>query len=126
MYYVVGSGLTGVLCAHGLLEEGAEVAMIDVGVECEEDRLEAVRRLGAAEPEDWDPALVEFVRGDFLSARSRLAFKPAYGSDFPYATSELEKIPQAGTKCLLSHAKGGLSNVWGAAVLPNREEDFDG
>ena len=126
MYYVIGSGLAGVMCAHGLLEEGASVALIDVGVECEEDRLDAVRRLSLSDPEGWDPSLVESIKGDFLSSRSRLAFKPVYGSDFPYATSELEKVAQNGTKCLLSHAKGGLSNVWGAAVLPNRAEDFEG
>jgi choline dehydrogenase-like flavoprotein len=126
VYYVIGSGLAGIMCAHGLLEEGASVTLIDVGTECEPDKLEIVRKLSAVDPEKWDPALVESIKGDFLSSRSRRAFKPVYGSDFPYATNELEKIAQTGTRCLLSHAKGGLSNVWGAAVLPNRDEDFDG
>ena len=49
--------------------------------------------------------------------------KLVFGSDFPYCETA-EKIPwhNHGTGLKPSLALGGLSNVWGAAMLPYREE----
>lgn len=126
MHYVLGSGLSGVACAQALLDAGASVSMIDVGEQCEPQKRQAIESLSTQEPQSWDPDIVNALKGDFLAARRGLAFKPAYGSDFPYAKEALKTISQDGTKCLISYAQGGLSNVWGAAVLPYRREDFRG
>jgi len=123
-YCVIGSGLAGTACARALLREGADVLMIDAGAQCESEKISVARRLAAQEPTQWTPDDVRAIRGDYLNSRGARAFKPVYGSDFPYAKNELASITQDGTKCLVSHAKGGLSNVWGAAVLPSMADDF--
>ncbi len=123
-YCVIGSGLAGVACARALLDSGAEVLMIDAGAECEDGKIEVVNRLAALEPARWSPEDLSAIQSDYLHARNRQAFKPVYGSEFPYAKYELTAMEQRGTKCLISHAKGGLSNVWGAAVLPAPAADF--
>jgi choline dehydrogenase-like flavoprotein len=50
--------------------------------------------------------------------------KLSYGSDFPYrdANGGISVI-QLGVEVISSCARGGLSNVWGGAVLPYRAED---
>lgn len=126
MHYVVGSGPNGVAAASALLDRGVPVTMLDVGVECEPERLAVVRRMGAQRPEQWASADVAFVRGTSKTDDSPFPLKLAYGSAFPYATGECDAIAQSGTRCVMSYAKGGLSNVWGAAVLPNNARDFAG
>lgn len=122
MYYVVGSGPSGIAAAHALLSRGLPVTMLDIGHECDSDRLAVARQLARLEPEAWDPALVTQLRGP--SSDPQLPRKLCYGSDFSYAPDAQLALDQQGTHCLHSSAKGGLSNVWGASVLPARAEDF--
>lgn len=124
MYYVIGSGPSGVVTAHALLSRGLPVTMLDIGHECDSDRLAVARQLARLEPEAWDPALVTRLRGP--SPDSRLPRKLCYGSDFSYAPDTQLALEQQGTHCLHSSARGGLSNVWGASVLPARADDFQG
>ncbi len=124
-YCVIGSGPAGIASASALLQQGAHVLMIDAGLQCENEKLFLVRNLAAQEPEQWDPTAVKAIRSSYLQARGGHAFKPAYGSEFAYAKDELSRITQQGTKCLLSHAMGGFSNVWGAAVLPAPAQNFE-
>lgn len=124
MYYVVGSGPSGVMCARALLDKGLPVTMIDVGLEIEPDRLATVRQLAQQLPETWDPVLVKRVQGDFRFDTYGIPTKLAYGSDFSYAEDERIGLTQDNTKCCVSFARGGLSNVWGAAMLPCTENDF--
>ncbi len=57
----------------------------------------------------------------------RLPLKPAFGSLFPYAVDEpLLPVRAEGVGVVPSLALGGLSNVWGAAVLPYRDGDLAG
>ncbi len=122
MYYVVGSGPSGVAAAHALLSRGLPVTMLDVGHECEPDRLAVAQQLARFEPEAWDPALVTQLRGP--SPDLERPRKLCYGSDFSYAPDAQLALEQQGTHCLHSSAKGGLSNVWGASVLPARAGDL--
>jgi choline dehydrogenase-like flavoprotein len=57
--------------------------------------------------------------------KTGMPLKLLFGSDFPYRETE-EKIPWRGngTSFRPSLALGGLSNVWGAAMLPHRDEDI--
>lgn len=122
MYYVVGSGPSGVAAAHALLSRGLPVTMLDVGHECESDRLAVAQQLARLEPEAWDPALVTQLRGP--SPDLERPRKLCYGSDFSYAPDAQLALEQQGTHCLHSSARGGLSNVWGASVLPARAGDL--
>lgn len=121
MDYVVGSGPSGATAAKALLDRGRAVTMLDGGARLDDERARIAAALAAAEPEAWDPALVARLRNPLDKPGLKLSF----GSDFPYARGAASGLEEHGTRTLLSLAKGGLSNVWGAAVLPAPVEDFD-
>lgn len=125
MDYVIGSGPAGVACAAALLARGRAVTMLDAGLTLEAGR-EALRNAMAAQaPEDWTAeqhAMRKMPLGGNMPD-----FKLSHGSDYPYRAAhgapELEvMVPGVSS----SYAQGGLSNVWGAAMLPYREADFAG
>jgi choline dehydrogenase-like flavoprotein len=124
MHYVIGSGPSGVAAASALLDRNVPVTMLDVGTECEPDRIAVVRRMSAQEPEEWSAADRNAIRSP-TTVRGSFPLKLAYGSAFPYALDDLKTLGQRGTNCLMSYAKGGLSNVWGAAILPNTARDLE-
>ena len=63
MHYVIGSGPAGVACAKALLARGAQVVMLDAGLELEPERAEIVRRLAARQPTEWTAADRALLRG---------------------------------------------------------------
>ncbi|HUO63254.1 MAG TPA: hypothetical protein VMT97_06095 [Terriglobales bacterium] len=127
MFYVVGSGPTGIASAKALLDRGAEVTVIDVGQQCERHILDDVAQLRATDPSAWDPAVVDRIAGPSLQAGASFpGLKLAYGSAFPYAFADSDIGSQHGTSCVQSWAQGGLSNVWGAAALPYAPSDLAG
>jgi len=127
MFYVVGSGPAGISCAKALVDHGAEVTVVDVGRECEREVLDRVGRLRSIDPTQWEPALVEGIGGSmFWDRTSPPPLKSVYGSTFPYALDDSDIGSQVGTSCVQSLAAGGLSNVWGAAVLPYAASDLAG
>lgn len=119
MIYVIGSGPTGVACAAALVDAGAEVTLLDVGRRLEPERQADVTRLASVEPEAWEPQMVApLTPSPFRAGGGSSALKLAFGSTFPYAGEEGDLGEQDGTVCVQSFARGGLSTVWGAAVLP--------
>jgi choline dehydrogenase-like flavoprotein len=125
MHCVIGSGPAGVACAKALLARGASVVMLDAGLELEPERAQIVRRLAASQPAEWTAADRATVQGAVAAGAAGLPTKLAFGSNYPYAETE-EKIPWTGRGGGLcpSLALGGLSTVWGAAMLPYRDEDI--
>ena len=121
---VIGSGPAGVACATALLARGATVLMLDAGMELEPELAEIARALSQKKPSEWpakQAARIFVKRGADLK---ELPHKNLFGSDFPYRDTR-EKIPWRGEGALLpSLALGGLSNVWGASMLPLRESDI--
>lgn len=127
MIYVIGSGPSGVSAAVALLGRGCEVTMLDAGLELEPDREALVRRMAEQDAADWDAQAVGRIKENMESGASGILLKYAYGSDFPYRETDLHAPREAkGVGLLPSMAKGGLSNVWGAAVLPYLREEFKG
>ena len=127
MIYVIGSGPSGVSAAVALLRRGCEVTMLDAGLELEPDRDALVRRMAGQDAADWDARAVSRIKENMRSGASGILLKYAYGSDFPYRETDLHAPREAkGVGLLPSLAKGGLSNVWGAAVLPYLAEEFEG
>lgn len=124
MNYVVGSGPAGTMCAAALLDAGQPVTMLDVGRSLEPDRLDMVRSLRMHEPQDWATEDVAAIRDIQRQGSSAVDLKRTYGSSFPYALDRLSEIEQVGTKCTISYARGGLSNVWGGGALPFTAEDL--
>src|SRR5208283_4778101 len=58
MHCVIGSGPAGVACARALLARGANVLMLDAGLELEPERAQVVSRLASAKPAEWPPEQV--------------------------------------------------------------------
>jgi choline dehydrogenase-like flavoprotein len=124
---VIGSGPTGVAAASAIIARGGDVLMVDVGVELEPSRAARRARMGLVEPAQW-----QRVDLDALTTMAHESSRPGtirpYGSDFlfriPAAASEWRE--QASSPAVRpSFAKGGLSNGWGASVLPYRDEDLE-
>lgn len=122
---VIGSGPAGVACAQGLLSRGAQVLMLDAGVQMESERARIIRQCADVSPTHWSAAQLATVRGGLAADARGVALKLMFGSDFPYRETS-EKIPWRGLGVGLkpSLALGGLSNVWGAAMLPHRDDDI--
>ena len=127
MHCVIGSGPAGVACAKALVARGVNVLMLDAGIELEPDRAQIVQRCATAKPAAWSVEEREALQGDLAAAATGVPLKLVFGSDFPYRETE-EKIPwrNHGTGLKPSLALGGLSNVWGAAMLPYRDSDIAG
>jgi choline dehydrogenase-like flavoprotein len=118
---IIGSGPTGTACAAGLIERGQRVLMLDVGDRLPCDRQALVERLAASAKDAWDRTDVASLTKPLLEATETVRLKLAFGSDYPYrATSEVldPTLDPALVGVRPSYAKGGLSTVWGAAVLP--------
>ncbi len=122
--FVVGSGPSGVAAAHALLEQGVTVCMLDVGLTLEPERRQQVADAstsgGAAE------VLTLIEDGAFdLTGPTNFYRKLADGSDFAYRGANAFVASRSGLHEIhSSFALGGLSNVWGAAVLPFSDDDI--
>jgi choline dehydrogenase-like flavoprotein len=127
MHCVIGSGPAGVACAKALLARGATVLMLDAGLELEPDRAQTVRQCAAVKPDAWSAAQRAALQAGMAADARGVPLKLVFGSDFPYRETA-EKIPwrNHGTGLKPSLALGGLSNVWGAAMLPYRDDDIAG
>ncbi len=122
---VIGSGPAGVAAAKALVEAGREVTLIDAGRQIEPERMEAFSALGEREPRQWSAGDADRVRGTFPVGIKSVGLKPAYGSLFPYAVDDADlSVVNEAAETLASLARGGLSNVWGASMLPFRASDI--
>lgn len=122
---VIGSGPASVSCAHALVSHGHAVTILDAGIDLEPDRQQRLDRLRGQAPAEWDRRDLEMFREGSKATVGGIPVKRVYGSDFPYRDvpsqlpMEIEHV-----KAFASLARGGLSNVWGAAVVPYRAEDI--
>jgi len=125
MHCVIGSGPAGVACAHALLTRGATVLMLDAGLELEPDRAQIVRQFAEAKPSTWPKNDRVRLKGNIVAGAKGIPLKLAFGSDFPYRETEAH-IPWQGRGISVrpSLALGGLSNTWGATLLPYRDTDI--
>lgn len=126
MYCVVGSGPAGVACAQALLKAGAKVTLLDAGAQLEPERRARLASLQAVPHERWTPSSLSFLRDGVTVTSDGIPLKRAYGSDFPYREPAPLPIAHHGVEGKPSYARGGLSNVWGASVLPFRSQDMGG
>ncbi len=126
IHLVVGSGPTGVSCAMALLARGCRVEMIDAGMDLEQAAAEKVSGLQAIAPASWTDEKTSFLRAKMDAGVDGIPLKLAYGSDYPYRLSRgATAVECHGADSKPSCAKGGLSNVWGSAVMPYRQADMD-
>lgn len=116
MRVVVGSGPGAVGVTHALLQRGFEVTMLDVGETLDAKTAGVVATMARQEPEQWsedDKAVIQRV--DFGDDPA-LPPKRLFGSTYSYFTDPKIEAPAA-MKLYGSRALGGLSTVWGCALL---------
>ena len=124
MIYVVGSGPSGVAAATGLLARGLEVTLLDTGRTLEKDKAALLQSLQSLPRDQWPETTVNVLKGRMDSSRHGVPNKLIYGSGFAYRN--LEEVDDFPSNMILkvSSAQGGLSNVWGAALLPFHSADI--
>lgn len=123
--YVIGSGPAGVSCAKALLQQGARVTMLDAGVRLDSKRASLLNELKRTDHAQWSAERLEFLKKGMSAEVGGIPLKLAYGSGFPYEDAGRDMaMDSSGVGVLPSLARGGLSNVWGAAVLPFRAQDI--
>src|ERR1700691_2671725 len=126
MYYIIGSGPSGVSCAYALLRQGRKVTLLDAGLELEAARSRQLVALQSIPPERWGPGERAFLKEGMGADTSGIPVKLAYGSDFPYrAVAGATEIRLETASVATSYAQGGFSNVWGSAILPYRQCDME-
>jgi choline dehydrogenase-like flavoprotein len=125
MNCVIGSGPAGIAVAHALLKLGQPVLMLDAGISLEPERAQLVARMRRDRPELWNLSDLASYKAGMNPDVGGVPLKLVYGSDFAYqqADSRLGAVYEnAGLRPSL--ARGGLSNVWGAAMLPYCQADM--
>jgi len=127
MYCVVGSGPASIAAAMALVQRGLPVTILDGGKTLEPERKAALDRLASSTPAAWSPADLDRLRGDDQSSRhGAIHSKRTYGSEYPYEDiAEPFTIEKTHGPFHYSMARGGLSNVWGASILPSHQLDMD-
>ena len=127
MNYVVGSGPAGVAAASALLDQGLSVTMLDAGGELESQTRSTIARLARTAPDAWCAEDLDTVRGPLRYNTEGAPLKLAFGSDYAYRDVEaLQPVAATRVDAYRSFAAGGLSVLWGAAVLPYSEGDLEG
>lgn len=121
---MIGSGLSGVACAKALLARGREVTMLDAGVRLPLDCEQSYRAFAARSPEQWTKA--EKTARLPKTDNDVPDFKLVHGSDYPYQYFDgAPEVHFSAPGLASSFALGGLSNVWGSAMLPYRPKDIE-
>lgn len=119
---VIGSGPAGVAATQALLARGLAVTLVDGGESLEGGIAAEVARL-AESPQPWSPAQTGSLRGNLRADRHGVPQKTAFGSNFAQRGADFLN-PASTVRTAASLAAGGLSNVWGASVLPWPAEEL--
>ncbi len=118
---VIGSGPSSSGVVLGLLESGCVVTVIDVGKGLPSEKKQFRDLLAAKDSRSWDEN--SFGSVDRAKSKNGIGSKLLFGSSFPYASSPTEMI-RGNVIAHESHAQGGLSNVWGATLLPFSKDEL--
>lgn len=124
MHYVVGSGLAGVACSMALVARGEEVTMLDAGLGLEPELESLVASLSRQPQRDWDAGALARIK--VLGGGEGVPRKLVYGSEYVYEHPRGRQLVTGnGVDFAPSYALGGLSNAWGAAMLPYLQSDIE-
>jgi choline dehydrogenase-like flavoprotein len=126
---IVGSGASAAGAAMALLADPSqEVVVIDIGHQLDEPRQEAIGRMAATLPSLWNEGDLAAIRTQPVGRRAKgLPQKRSYGSAYPFAdVGQLNDVVGIGhaNGSVVSAAYGGLTNVWGAQVMPFTHATF--
>lgn len=119
---IVGSGPAGVSAAVALLKNGHEVLMLDYGNDISEKGISAIKNLAENDKKQWSESMIDAIK---YPIHKKMENKLAFGENYPYRDGlKLLNIHLKNCGFYPSLATGGLSNVWGAAVMPYIEKDI--
>lgn len=121
---VIGSGPSGIAAAHALLARGRRVILVDGGKDLEPDRAKARESLAGKPVADWTNRDRDTWQAPQFAGIPGLVRR--YGSDFAMEPAEQTFAAHGAFALRASRAIGGLSNLWGSAVLPYAEPDLSG
>jgi choline dehydrogenase-like flavoprotein len=125
MFIVIGSGPAGIAAAKCLLHKKHKVTLLDVGFELEPERNSMLDSLRSTPYEAWDKKLLQSIHENMQPDIKGLPKKLLFGSDFPFRHPEsCLDVQSKEVDVLVCHARGGLSRVWGANVLPLLDSDL--
>lgn len=127
---IIGSGPAAVGVALGLLAAGEiDITMIDIGASLEEDHRRTRAGVASLPPAQWpSEALAVLTQQPPAPSKRDLPQKRMFGSDFPFRDlGQLERlrVTPGGNASMVSAARGGFSNAWGAQVLPFTKATID-
>jgi choline dehydrogenase-like flavoprotein len=124
---VIGSGPAAMAAVMALIAKGRKVTILDVGTNLEDERQTTIDRMASQKPEDWDAGDLSSITGRGHSDKEPIHSKTAYGSSFSFdhrgEAVDVRWVNKGGFNYSL--AVGGLSNVWGSAMLPYRQKDIE-
>ena len=124
-FCVIGSGPSAISAAVALTRRNLRVTMLDAGRTLEDSRVETVARLGALDPVNWSETDVQRLKEGVSVSSDGIPMKRLYGSDFPFRTEGTDlNFDYANAGIRPGFARGGLSNVWGAGMLPFHRDDI--
>jgi choline dehydrogenase-like flavoprotein len=121
---ILGSGLSGLAAAHALIRRGLKPVMLDAGREIDPSTHAVVSRMAASEPQGWALPDVAHIKRNETIAGAGIPRKLVFGSDYIYGGEPEASIASPAAKAVMSLAKGGFGNAWGAAVLPADPADL--
>lgn len=122
MYFVIGSGAAGVSAAKALLAAKKPVTMIDVGNELNEKTKQQLISLGAKKRTEWSASFIKKIKAPMLGKDTPQKY--SYGSKHSYTTKKEFPLQERNTSCAPSFAMGGLSSIWGAAIMPYDKKEI--
>ena len=120
---IIGSGPTGIAAAQALLARGASVLLLDGGLALEEKQKEMLEKISRVAAVEWSEAEIRGIKGEMRATAAGIPEKLAYGSNYPYRETERIYEAHKAVGVTASLARGGFSNVWGAAMMPYLPED---
>jgi ferredoxin len=128
---IIGSGAAAAGAALALSHrENLEIAVIDIGLQLEDDREQLIEAMASSSPEEWDGKTIELTsKQPVASRKSGIPEKRIFGSDYPFRNvGQLDGLTtvNGSTASLISSAYGGFSNVWGSQIMPFTSAAFEG
>ncbi|HWL53950.1 MAG TPA: GMC oxidoreductase [Chthoniobacteraceae bacterium] len=126
MFFILGSGPASVSCAVALANRGVPVTILDIGRTLEPEHRAVVGRMSRQGRDEWSRDDLDHLRrGDRSARQGSVHVKLSYGSAYPYSDpGDSLRPPGTPIDFHYSTARGGLSNVWGSSLLPNRAGDM--
>jgi hypothetical protein len=120
---VVGSGPNAVAVTHALLQRGFPVTILDVGETLDPATAGVVQTMSQQEPGEWSEEHKSLIRRVDFSGSLAVSPKRAFGSAYAYFLDPAIDAPPD-MRLYGSRAFGGLSNVWGCALLTAAPKDL--